>query len=51
MGQSWSKPTLAYVNWFGTRKLVMIVGGGYDAGTPGLDADGDGIYTKQLVVN
>ena len=37
MGQSWSKPTLAYVNWFGKRKLVMIVGGGYDAGsTPGL---------------
>lgn len=48
MGQSWSKPTLAYVNWFGTRKLVMIVGGGYDAGsTPGLEADGDGIYTKK----
>lgn len=50
MGQSWSKPTLAYVNWFGTRKLVMIVGGGYDAGsTPGLEADGDGIYTKKTV--
>lgn len=50
MGQSWSKPTLAYVNWFGTRKLVMIVGGGYDAGsTPGLEADGDGIYTTKTV--
>ena len=50
MGQSWSKPTLAYVNWFGTRKLVMIVGGGYDAGsTTGLEADGDGIYTKKTV--
>ncbi|WP_173911725.1 hypothetical protein [Acinetobacter sp. Marseille-Q1618] len=50
MGQSWSKPTLAYVNWFGTRKLVMIVGGGYDAGsTDGLTADGDGIYTTKTV--
>ena len=28
MGQSWSKPNLAYVNWGGTRKLVMFVGGG-----------------------
>ncbi len=53
MGQSWSKPTLAYVNWFGTRKLVMIVGGGYDAGsTTGLEADGDEIIQqKQLVCN
>lgn len=50
MGQSWSKPTLAYVNWFGKRKLVMIVGGGYDAGsTPGLEADGDGIYKTKTV--
>lgn len=32
MGQSWSKPNLAYVNWGGTRKLVMFVGGGYDSG-------------------
>ena len=31
MGQSWSKPTLAWVNWKGTKKLVMLVGGGYDA--------------------
>ncbi|MDM1323484.1 hypothetical protein [Acinetobacter pseudolwoffii] len=50
MGQSWSKPTLAYVNWFGTRKLVMIVGGGYDAGsTTDLEADGDGIYKTKTV--
>ena len=50
MGQSWSKPTLAYVNWFGKRKLVMIVGGGYDAGsTTGLEADGDGVYTTKTV--
>ena len=32
MGQSWSKPTLGWVNWKGTRKLVMFVGGGYDMG-------------------
>lgn len=31
MGESWSKPTLAYVNWGGEKKLVMFVGGGYDA--------------------
>ena len=31
MGQSWSKPTLGYVNWGGQKKLVMFVGGGYDA--------------------
>lgn len=39
MGQSWSKPKLDYVNWNGKRKLVMFVGGGYDAG----GADGDGL--------
>jgi hypothetical protein len=32
MGQSWSKPTLAYVNFGGKKKLVMFVGGGYDTG-------------------
>ncbi|GAA4999689.1 hypothetical protein GCM10023206_00820 [Acinetobacter puyangensis] len=31
MGQSWSKPTIARVNWGGEAKLVMFVGGGYDA--------------------
>ncbi|MDV2455100.1 pilus assembly protein [Acinetobacter towneri] len=31
MGQSWSKPTIAYVNFGGEKKLVMFVGGGYDA--------------------
>lgn len=31
MGQSWSKPTLTYVNWQGQRTLVMVVGGGFDA--------------------
>lgn len=30
MGQSWSKPTLAYIKWNGQRKLALIVGGGYD---------------------
>jgi hypothetical protein len=39
MGQSWSKPKLDYVNWNGQRKLVMFVGGGYDAG----GANGDGL--------
>lgn len=32
MGESWSKPKIAWVKWDGTRKLVMFVGGGYDAG-------------------
>ena len=32
MGESWSKPNLAYVNWGGKRTLVMFVGGGYDKG-------------------
>lgn len=31
MGQSWSKPTIAYVKFGGEKKLVMFVGGGYDA--------------------
>lgn len=32
MGQSWSKPTIAYVKFGGVKKLVMFVGGGYDEG-------------------
>lgn len=32
MGQSWSKPTLGWVRWGKQKKLVMFVGGGYDAG-------------------
>lgn len=32
MGQSWSKPVLGFVRWQGQRRLVMFVGGGYDAG-------------------
>lgn len=32
MGQSWSKPTMGFVNWQGKRRLVMFVGGGYDEG-------------------
>lgn len=47
MGQSWSKPKLDYVNWNGKRKLVMFVGGGYDAG--GLN--GDGTYDDKGVRN
>ncbi len=42
MGQSWSKPKLDYINWNGQRKLVMIVGGGYDAG----GSYGDGLYSQ-----
>lgn len=30
MGKSWSKPTIAYINFGGLKKLVMFVGGGYD---------------------
>ncbi len=44
MGQSWSKPTLGYVNWKGKRKLVMFVGGGYDAGGD----NGDGLYSNNI---
>lgn len=49
MGQSWSKPTIAWVNWGGNRKLVMFVGGGYDEGyeDPAYDQDnqkGAGVY-------
>ena len=44
MGQSWSKPSLGYVNWQGKRKLVMIVGGGYDAGGD----DGDGLKANGI---
>lgn len=32
MGQSWSKPTITWVNYGGTKRLVMFVGGGYDLG-------------------
>ena len=51
MGQSWSKPTITWVNWKGTRKLVMLVGGGYDTAyesltfSPSLSIDrGAGVY-------
>lgn len=40
MGQSWSKPSVGWVRWNGTKRLVMFVGGGYDAG----GTDGDGIF-------
>nr|WP_314371424.1 hypothetical protein [uncultured Acinetobacter sp.] len=43
MGQSWSKPRLDYVNWKGQRKLVMFIGGGYDAG----GTDGNGLFDPQ----
>ncbi|HCA5181009.1 TPA: pilus assembly protein PilC [Acinetobacter baumannii] len=49
MGQSWSKPTIAYVNFGGKKKLVMFVGGGYEAGyeNPAYDQTnnkGAGVY-------
>lgn len=44
MAQSWSKPKLDYVNWKGQRKLVMFVGGGYDAGGD----QGDGLYANDI---
>ncbi|MGE8594336.1 MAG: PilC/PilY family type IV pilus protein [Acinetobacter faecalis] len=49
MGQSWSKPTLGFVNWNGQKKLVMFVGGGYDSvyEVPNANPDetnGNGIY-------
>lgn len=49
MGQSWSKPKIAWVKWKGVRKLVMFVGGGYDTGyesdtyDPNI-AQGAGVY-------
>lgn len=30
MGESWSKPSIGFVNWDGKRTRVMFVGGGYD---------------------
>jgi len=49
MGQSWSKPTIANVQWKGKRRLVMFVGGGYDAGYERINYDqtngvGAGVY-------
>jgi type IV pilus assembly protein PilY1 len=41
MGQSWSKPTVTWVNWQGKRKLVMLVGGGYDEAKYELDNNVD----------
>lgn len=50
MGQSWSKPRIAWVNWQGTKKMVMFVGGGYDTGyesdnyNPTTPATGAGVF-------
>lgn len=44
MAQSWSKPKLDYVNWKGERRLVMFVGGGYDAGGD----HGDGLWVDGI---
>lgn len=40
MGQSWSKPNVGWVRWNGSKRLVMFVGGGYDAG----GTKGDGTF-------
>ncbi|MBF7686177.1 pilus assembly protein PilY [Acinetobacter sp. B10A] len=40
MGQSWAKPTTAWVNWQNKKRLVMFVSGGYDAGGD----DGNGTF-------
>lgn len=49
MGQSWSKPTIGFVNWNGKRTRVMFVGGGYDMGYESVSYDpttskGNGVY-------
>lgn len=43
MGQSWSKPSIGWINWGGERKRVMLVGGGYDAGGDDGDARTGGV--------
>lgn len=43
MGQSWSKPTIANVQWKGKRRLVMFVGGGYDRGYETFNYDQDSV--------
>lgn len=49
MGQSWSKPTIGFMNWGGKRTRVMFVGGGYDMGYEDPDynqtnKEGAGVY-------
>lgn len=46
MGQSWSKPTIATINFEGKKQLVMIVGGGYDADGTVTCADDDRATNK-----
>lgn len=43
MGQSWSKPAIGWVKWGSSRKRVMFVGGGYDAGGSDGDARTNGV--------
>lgn len=43
MGQSWSKPTIANVQWKGKRRLVMFVGGGYDPGYEAFNYNQDSV--------
>ncbi|GAB3051990.1 hypothetical protein GCM10027155_17860 [Acinetobacter apis] len=39
MGQSWSKPSVNWIRWNNEKRLVMFLGGGYDAG----GSDGNGV--------
>lgn len=45
MGESWSKPTVGYINWEGKKTLVMVVGGGYHRGyeNPEYNTDDKGV--------
>lgn len=47
MGQSWSKPSLAYIRWNGEKKLAMIVGGGYDTKYEDPNFTNDGTQSVQ----
>ncbi|MFT4020643.1 MAG: hypothetical protein QM666_03900 [Acinetobacter sp.] len=42
MGQSWSKPSIVWIKWQGEKRLIMLVGGGYDAG----GSKGDGLFQE-----
>lgn len=48
MGQSWSKPVIANVQWKGKRRLVMFVGGGYDSGYETFNYDQDS-FTQSTI--
>lgn len=47
MGESWSKPTVGYINWEGKKTLVMVVGGGYHRGYENPEYNADDIGVKK----